>query len=66
MHGEGLTTTKAAAILRVPRACFYRWQPRPRERGLRDLEPDSRRPRNVRRPMREPALGKDAGLPDAV
>ena len=56
MRGEGMTATKAAAILRVPRACLFRWQTRLRERGLRGLEPDSRRPRNVRRPTREPAL----------
>ena len=56
MRGEGMTATKAAAVLRVPRACLFLWQSRLRERGLRSLEPGSRRPRNVRRPMREPAL----------
>ena len=56
MRGEGMTTTKVAAILRVPRACLFRWQSRLRQRGIRGLEPDSRRPRNVRRPTREPAL----------
>ena len=56
MRDEGMTATKAAAILRVPRACLFRWQARLRERGLRGLEPDSRRPRNVRRPTREYTL----------
>ena len=58
MRDEGMTATKAAVILRVPRACLFRWQARLRERGLRGPEPDSRRPRNVRRPMREPTLVK--------
>ena len=56
MRGEGITAAKAADILRVPRASLYRWKSRLRERGLRGLEPDSRRPRNVRRPQREPGL----------
>ena len=33
MCAEGMTATKAAAILRVPRACLFRWQSRLRERG---------------------------------
>ena len=58
MRGEGITAAKAADILRVPRANLYRWKSRLRKRGLRGLEPDSRRPRNVRRLQREPALVK--------
>ena len=56
MRGEGITAAKAADILRVPRASLYRWKSRLRKRGLSGLEPDSRRPRNVRRPQREPGL----------
>ena len=48
MRGEGVTAAKAADILRVPRASLYRWKSRLRKRGLRGLEPDSRRPRSFR------------------
>ena len=34
----------------------YRWQARLDERGLRGLEPGSRRPRNGRKLQRDPAL----------
>ena len=37
---------------------LYRWEARLNERGLRGLEPDSRRPRNSRKPQRDPALVK--------
>lgn len=58
MRGEGVTAAKAADILRIPRVSLYRWKSRLRKRGLRGLEPDSRRPRNGRRPQREPGLVK--------
>ncbi len=41
-----------------PTPNLYRWQARLNERGLRGLEPGSRRPRNSRKPQRDPALVK--------
>ena len=58
IRAEGATATRAANILRVPRANLYRWEARLNERGLRGLEPGSRRPRNSRKPQRDPALVK--------
>ena len=55
---EGATAARAADILRVPRANLYRWRARLDERGLRSLEPGSRRPSNSRKPQRDPALVK--------
>ena len=57
-RAEGATAARAAGILRVPRANLYRWEARLNERGLRGLEPGSRRPRNSRKPQRDPALVK--------
>ena len=56
IRAEGATAARAADILHVPRANLYRWQARLDERGLRGLEPGSRRPRNRRKPQRDPAL----------
>ena len=58
IRAEGATAARAADILHVPRANLYRWEARLRERGLRGLEPGSRRPRNSRKPQRDPALVK--------
>ena len=58
IRAEGATAARAADILHVPRANLYRWQARLDERGLRGLEPGSRRPRNSRKPQRDPALVK--------
>ena len=58
IRAEGATAARAANILHVPRASLYRWEARLRERGLRGLEPGSRRPRNSRNPQRDPALVK--------
>ena len=58
IRAEGATAARAADILHVPRANLYRWEARLRERGLRGLEPNSRRPRSSRKPQRDPALVK--------
>ncbi len=58
IRAEGATAARAADILHVPRANLYRWQARLDKRGLRGLEPGSRRPRNSRKPQRDPALVK--------
>ncbi len=54
IRAEGATAARAADILHVPRANLYRWQARLDERGLRGLEPGSRRPRNSRKPHARP------------
>ena len=56
IRAEGATAARAADIIHVHRANLYRWEARLRERGLRGLEPGSRRPRNSRKPQRDPAL----------
>ena len=58
IRAEGATAARAADILHVPRANLYRWEARLNERGLRGLEPGSRRPRSSRKPQRDLAIVK--------
>lgn len=58
LREEGFTAQRAADLLRLPRSTLYRWQKRLKERGLRGLEEDSRRPKNSRRPQWTPELAE--------
>ena len=48
MRAAGYSADQACRKLGVARASIYRWQRRVRERGLRELEADSRRPKRLR------------------
>lgn len=56
LREAGLRADIACQKLGITRATVYRWQKRLRERNLRGLEEDSRRPRRLRTVSWEPAL----------
>jgi len=58
LREEGYSGEKAAELAGVSRASLYRWQRRVRERGLKGLEDDSRRPKRCRRRTWSPELSE--------
>lgn len=56
LREAGYNADQASRKIGAARATVYRWQKRLRERGLRGLEADSRRPRRLRTVSWEPAL----------
>ena len=58
LREQGLSSTEASHVLRIPRSTLYRWQRRLKERGLRGLEEGSRRPKRGRQPTWSPELAQ--------
>ena len=56
LREAGYSADQASRKIGAARATVYRWQKRLRERNIRGLEEDSRRPRRLRTVSWEPAL----------